>query len=265
MSFFSFAASGAWMPKAREAARKALELDDALDEAHTSLAIIKMYYDWDYACAEYELTRAIALSSGTAQTHMWYGWYLGLMLRFDESFKELQRAQELDPLSDIINCGFGIVLYWSRQPQRAIEQFRKVLELNPDYPLAIGFLAETYEQMGDSASAVATIEKLQHAAKDPLNLGSVGYVYARSGDHLKASKILEEFEQRSNQEYVPALTVAQIYAGLGDKERALAWLDKACSERSVWMTFLKADPKFDLLRSDQRFQDVLRRVGFHGE
>jgi TolB-like protein/Tfp pilus assembly protein PilF/predicted ATPase len=263
MAFFSFA--GEWMPKAREAASKALELDDTLGEAHNSLAIIKMYFNWDYAGAEAEFKRAIALNSGSALIHMWYGWYLGLMGRFDESFKELERAQELDPLSATINSGIGIIFHWSRQPERAIEQFRKVLELNPNYSVASSFLAEAYEQTGDFVSALAIIEKAQQASSDPLTLSTAGYVYAKSGNHHKALEILNKFEQRSNQEYVPALNFAQICAGLGNNEQTLAWLEKACDERAVWMTFLKVDLKFDALRSDPRFAGILRRIRFPAE
>ncbi len=221
-----------------------------------------MYFDWDYAGAEQEFKRAIALNPGSALIHMWYGWYLGLMGRFDESFKEMQGAQELDPLSPTNNSGIGIVFHWSRQPERAIEQFRKVLELNPNYPIACSFLAEAYEQKGDFVSAIATIEKIQQATTDPLTLSIVGYVYAKSGEGRKALEILNEFVKRSNQEYVPALNFAQIYAGLGDNEQALAWLDKACNERAVWIPFLKVDLKFDPLRSDRRFQELLKKVGF---
>lgn len=261
LSFFGFSPSET-MPKAREAASKALDLDDSLGEAHNSLAIIKMYFDWDYTGAEQEFKRAIALNPGSALIHMWYGWYMGLMGRFDESFKEMQRAQELDPLSAANNSGIGIVFHWSRQPERAIEQFRKVLELNPNYPIARSFLAEAYEQKGDFVSAIATIEKMQQAATDPVTLATVGYVYAKSGDRHKALEILNEFVKRSNQESVPAINFAQIYAGLGDKEQALAWLDKACNERAVWIPFLKVDLKFDALRSDPRFQELLKKVGF---
>lgn len=260
MSFFSFAPKE-WMAKASDAARKAFEADDTLGEAHNSLAIIKMYYEWDYAGAEYEFRRAIALNPGSAFIHNWYGWYLGLMGRFDESLREFQRAEELDPLSDTINSGIGIILHWSRQPERAIEQFRNVLELNPNYLLAVCFLAEAYVQQGDFARAIATVERLKQFANDPLMLPIVGYVYAKCGERDKALTILKEFEQHANQEYVPALNFAQVYAGLGDTEQALAWLEQACTERSVWMTVLKVDTKFDLLRSDPRFQDILRRVG----
>lgn len=260
MSFFS-SASGDWMPKAREAVRKSLELDDTLGDAHNSLAIIKMYYEWDYAGAEHEFKRAIALNSGSALIHNWYGWYLGLMGRFDESFKELQRAQELDPLSDRINSGVGIVLHWSGQTDRAIAQLSEVLELKPNYVIALYFAAEAYVQKGDFVSAIAIGERLRQVAANPHTLPTVGYVYAKAGDRNKALEILNDLEKRSNQEYVPALGFAQIYAGLGDSEQALAWLEKACNERSV-MSFLKVDTKFNLLRSDPRFQELLRRVGF---
>jgi serine/threonine protein kinase/TolB-like protein/Tfp pilus assembly protein PilF len=261
MSFFSFAPTE-WMPKAREAAVRALGLDDALGEAHNSLAIIKMYYDWDFTGAESEFRRALALNPGNALIHMWYGWFMGLMGRFDESFKELRRAQEFDPLSDIINSGIGIILHWSRQPERAIEQFRKVLDLNPNYSIAYSFLAEAYEQQGDFASALATIERVRQAADDPHTLSTAAYVYARSGDRHKALEILNELEKRSNQEYVAALHFAQIYAGLGDNEQALMWLARACNERAVWMPFLKVDLNFEPLRSDPRFRELLKKVGF---
>ncbi|MCI0416568.1 protein kinase [bacterium] len=261
LSFYTFSPSET-MPKAREAANKALELDDRLAEAHNSLAIIKMYFDWDYAGAEQEFKRAIALNPGSAPIHMWYGWYLGLMGRFDESFKEMQGAQELDPLSAANNSGIGIVFHWSRQPERAIEQFRKVLELNPNYLIARSFLAEAYEQKGDFVSAIATIEKIHQAETNPLTLSTLGYVYAKSGDRHMALEILNEFVKRSNQEYVPAFNFAQIYAGLGDQSQALAWLEKACNERAVWIPFLKVDLKFDPLRSNPRFQELLKKVGF---
>jgi serine/threonine-protein kinase len=261
LSFFSFS-PGETMSKARDAANKSLELDDGLAEAHNSLAIIKMYFDWDYAGAEMEFKRAISINPGSAVIHMWYGWYLALMGRFDESFNEMQSVDELDPLSATNNSGIGIVYHWSRQPERAIEQFRKVLERNPNYPIACTFLAEAYEQKGDFVSAIATIEKVLQAATDPLTLSTAGYVYAKSGDSHKALEILNEFEKRSNQEYVPAFAFAQIYAGLGDNEQALVWLDKACSERALWIPFLKADLKFEPLRSDPRFQELLKKVGF---
>ncbi len=259
MSFFD--APREWMPKAREAARQALELDDALGNAHNSLAVIKMYYDRDYAGAEHEFKRAIALDPGSAHIHMWYGWYLGLMGRFDEGLKEQRRAQELDPLSDQIDFGIGATFHWSRQPERAIEQYRRVLELNPNLRIAYWFLADAYVEKGDFASAIATIENAPIALNDPVTLSAAAHAYGKAGERRKALEILSELESQSSQEYEQAFHIAQIYLGLGDHEQALAWLEKACDERSVWLIWLGVDPKFDPLRSDPRFEDLLRRVG----
>jgi TolB-like protein/predicted Ser/Thr protein kinase len=263
MSFFG--APREWMPKAKEAARQALELDDTLGNAHNSLAVIKMYYDRDYAGAEHEFKRGIALDPGSAHIHMWYGWYLGLMGRFDEGLKEQRRAQELDPLSDHSNFGIGATFYWSRQPERAIEHFHGVIELNPNFRIAYWFLTDAYVAKGDFASAIATIENAPIALNDPVTLSAAGHAYGKAGERRKALEILSELERQSSQEYELAFHIAQIYLGLGDHEQALAWLEKACDERSIWLIWLGVDPKFDPLRSDPRFQDLLRRVGAAAE
>jgi TolB-like protein/Tfp pilus assembly protein PilF len=260
MSFFSSA--GEWMPKARQAAGKALELDNTLGNAHNSFGVINMYYDRDYAGAEQSFKRAISLDPGSAHIHMWYGWYLALMGRFDEASKEQSRAQELDPLSDLTAFGIGAVFHWSRQPDRAIEQLRRVLDLNPNMPIAYWFLAETHVQKGDFASAIATIENAPIARNDPVMLSAKGFVYAKAGERDKALKILNDLQKLSTQEYQPAFHIAQIYLGLGDREQAFAWLEKACDERSVWLIWLGVDPKFDPLRSDPRFEELLKKINF---
>jgi TolB-like protein/Tfp pilus assembly protein PilF len=259
--FFSFSSSDA-RSRARAAANKALQLDNSVADAHNSQALIKMYLDWDYAAAEDEFKRAIELNPGSASVRMWYGWYLGIMARFDESLIELQRARELDPLSPPNINAIGVVLHWSGQTDRAIEQFKDVLELHPGYPVCLSFLAEAYAQKGDLASALATIEKMQPAAMDPQALAVAGYLYALSGNCDKANNILNQFAELSSHEYLPALNFAQIYVGLGEHERALDSLEKACEERAIWIPFLKVDLKFETLRSDPRFTELLRRAGF---
>ncbi|MGD9561602.1 MAG: tetratricopeptide repeat protein [Pyrinomonadaceae bacterium] len=259
--FFSFS-SGDARQKARNAADKALALDTSLAEAHNSLALIKMYFDWDYPAAEAEFKRAIALNPGSASVRMWYGWFLALMGRFDESLVEMRRGHELDPLSPPNNNAIGVNLHWAGKPERAIAQFLDVLELNPNYTISQSFLAEAYVQAGDLDAAVATIESVHAEAMDPQALAVAGFVYARAGDREKAVGILNEFEQRSTQGNVSALNFAQIYASLGDNEQAFAWLDKALEEQAIWLPFLKVDVKFDPLRPDPRFQALLRRVGF---
>ncbi|MBK9214180.1 MAG: tetratricopeptide repeat protein [Chloracidobacterium sp.] len=259
--FFSFS-SGDARQKARKAADKALALDASLSEAHNSLALIKMYFDWDYPAAEAEFKRAIALNPGNASVHMWYGWFLALMGRFDESLVQSRRGHELDPLSPPNNNAIGVSLHWAGQTERAIAQFLDVLEMNPKYPVSQSFLAEAYVQAGDLNSAMETIEETKPEAMDPQALAVAGYVYARAGKREKAIGILNEFEQRSTQGNVSALNFAQIYASLGDDEQAFAWLDKAIEEQAIWLPFLKVDVKFEPLRSDPRYQALLRRVGF---
>jgi len=261
LSFFSFSVADPG-PRAREAAERALQLDDGLAEAHNSLALIKMYFDWDYAGAEAEFKRAVALNPGSALIHMWYGWYLGLTGRFDESLTELHRARELDPLSAPNNNAIGVVLHWSGETDRAIEQFEDVLELNPNYPVTVAFLAEAYVEKGDLVSAVATIERLASGTMDPQALSVMGYVYARSGDRDKALLIADEFAKRSGADYLPATNFAHIYAGLGDHEEALKWLAKACDDRVTWVPFMRIDPKLAVLRTDPRFRELLKRAGF---
>lgn len=262
MAFFTFSAPGEWIAKAQEAVNAALALDETLGEAHNSLAIIRMYYDRDYPGAERAFKQALALDPGSAHIPMWYAWYLGLMGRFAESFPAYQRALELDPLSEMINTSVGIVSYWAGQSERAITQLQKVLELNPHYSLAQIFLAEVYTQRGDFGAAAALVANLQQSANDPLTLPTVGYVYGKIGAHQSAQEILTALAQRATHEFVSALNFAQIYAGFGDTDQTLAWLEQACDESPIWLTFVKVDPKFDFLRSDPRFQNLLQRIGF---
>jgi Tfp pilus assembly protein PilF len=239
-----------------------LQLDDSLAEGHNSAALIKMYFDWDYAGAEAEFKQAIALSPGSASVHMWYGWFLGLTGRFYDIFQELSKARELDPFSPPNNNAVGVVLHWQGQTDRAIEQFCDVLELTPGYPVTISFLAEAYAKKGDMATAIATIEKIPAASADPQALSVMGYLYAKSGASDKAIEILDQFTERSSREYVPALNFAHIYAGLGDHNQALSSLEKAFDERAIWIPFIKVDVKFDELRSEPRFHELLRKAGY---
>jgi len=184
-----------------------------------------------------------------------------LTRRFDESLEVMKRAQEFDPLSHLIGFGVGAIYFWSGQSERAIDQLQRVVELNPNFRLAYSYLAEAYLEKGDFASAIATFDNAPIALNDPISLSAAAYVYAKAGDRHKALKILNELEKQSSQEYAPAVHIAQIYVGLGDNEQAFAWLEKACDERSVWLIWLGVDPTFNPLRSNPRFEDLLRRVG----
>lgn len=263
LAFFSFSFSSKDAgPKARDAATRALQLDDRLAEAHNSMALIRMYFDWDYRSAEDEFKRAVGLNPGSATVHMWYGWYLALMARFDESLKELKRARELDPLSAPNINAIGVVFHWSRRPERAIAQFQEVLELYPNYAVTLSFLAEAYARTGDLPAAISTIEQIQPAARDPQSLSVMAYLYARSGDRQKAREIIDDLAERSDEGKVPAVILAHFYAGLGDHDQAISWLEEAREERSAWLAFLEVDVKFDALRADARFQQLRESVGF---
>ncbi len=253
------------MPKAKAAATKALQLDDTLAEAHTSLASVLTKYDWDWPGAEKEFKRAIELNPRYAEAHEWYGaWYLVPMGRLQEAIAEEKRAQELDPVSLIINFELGIVLYYAREYDQAIEQFRKTLELNPNFRHAQTYLAAAYGQKGMYEQAVAGLQKsltLPGGTAWPPTMSELGYAYGVSGRKDEARKVLNEMKQLAQQRYVSAHDVALIYMGLGEKDLAFTWLEKAYEERSFLLPNIKAEPRLDSLRSDPRFQDLLRRIG----
>ena len=262
LSFFSSA--GDWMPKAQQAARTALELDDALGEAHNALAVILMYYDHDFVGAEREFKEAIALDPANARFHNWYGWYLGLMGRFEEALKEMRYALDLDPLSELINFGIGAIYHWARQPERAIEYFQRILALNPSFSLAFWFLVDAYLAKGDLDSAVATIENSPIKRFDPVTLSTLGYAYAKAGNREKAEEIIADFERQLDRDNETPFYIAQVYLGLGDKERSLEWLERAVEAQSFWLFPLGRDPKFDPLRSEPRFNKLLERLNLPG-
>ena len=255
---------GEKMPKAKAAAMRALELDDTMAEAHTALARTLTIYDWDWIGAEKEFKRAIVLNPRYAVAHEWYGTYFEMLGRYDESIAERKRAQELDPLSLIINFELGTAFYYGRDYDRAIEQFQKTLELDPNFPPVYPFLAAAYEQKGMYDQAVAGFQKgiTQRGGTEwSFSKSGLGHIYAVSGKSREARTVLDELKQLSQKEYVPADGIALIYAGLGDKEAAFAWLEKAYEEHAFKMAFLKVEPRWDNLRADPRYRDLLRRIG----
>ena len=258
MSFF--ASPNEWMPKAKEAAGKALELDDRLGNAHNSLAVTMMYYDRDFTGAEAEFKRALALDPGSAHIQMWYGWFLGLTRRFAEGIDRMQRARELDPLSHLIGFGIGAIYFWSGQLDQAIVQLSRVIELNPSFPLTYSYLAEALVEKGDFAAAVSTIENAPAPLDDPVSASAVAYVYAKAGQRDRAHEMLHELERPEGQAEALSVQIAQIYVGLGDYDQAVNWLEKAFDTSSVWLIWLGVEPTFAALRSDRRFADLLDRL-----
>jgi TolB-like protein/tetratricopeptide (TPR) repeat protein len=252
------------MPRAKAAALKALEIDDTLAEAHTSLAYAKLYYDWDWVGAEQGFQQALALNPNYATAHHWYHEYLVAMRRFEEDRIEIRRAQELDPLSLIINTDVGWGLYFARCYDQAIEQLGRTLDIEPGFAVARLILGQCYQQKGLFDDGVAETQKaitLLGDSPPALAIGALGHTYAVSGRRAEALKALQQLRERSQRRYVPAYSLAIIYAGLGEKDQAFAWLQTACEERYDRLIYLNVDPLVDSLRADPRFTELRRRVG----
>lgn len=253
---------GEAMPKAREAAVRALEIDEKLAEAHTSLAYVKLFYDWDWTAAEREFKRAIELNPNYATAHYWYSLYLMRMNNNEESIAQSLRAQELDPLSISINTNVGRALCIARKYDAAIEQLKKTLELDPDsiWPHYLTGLA--YEQKGNYSQAIAEFQRVDTLSKSsPFSQAMLGRSYAVSGNRKEATRILAELTKQSKQKHISPYFIAIIYAGLDNKDQALVWLEKAYNERSNQLVYLDVEPIFDSFRSDPRFQNLSKRIG----
>ena len=246
--------------KAKEAALRALELDDALAEAHVSLGRVKMNFDWEWPAAEREFRRAIELNPSYAEAHHIYAHYLMAMKRPAEAFAESKRYLELDPLSLAANYHFGWHYLYARQYDEALAQLLRTAEMDPNFVGTHLYLGWVYEQKGMYAEAIATFQKSIELSTSPLMLASLGHAYAIAGRRSEAQKILVQLDNLSKQRYVSAYDRAIIYAGLGESEQALAWLERAYQEHSQFMIYLNTDPRFDSLRNNARFQDLSQRL-----
>jgi serine/threonine protein kinase/tetratricopeptide (TPR) repeat protein len=256
---FGLVAPTETFPKAKEAAQKALELDDTLAEAHVSLASIKTFYGWDYAGAERESLRAIELNPGYAHAHYVYGFSLLYTGKLDRAIAEEKRSVELDPVSVPFSRGLGMALYYSRADDAAIEQLRKTLELDPNFVTARHYLGMAYVQKSMVKEGIAEFEKaLAISPGDTWALSELGHAYGVAGTRAEAQKVLDQLSDLSKHKYVAAMFEARIYVGLGEKDKAFEWLEKAYQEGLLYGA--KVDSVFDPLRSDPRFADLLRRM-----
>ena len=249
--------------RAKQAASRALQLDDSLAEAHASLGYVKWALDWDWTGAEQEYKRAIELDPGYATAHQWYSLFLAGMGRPDEAITEARRAQENDPVSLTVRAAAGMVFYLCRAYDDAIEQCKGALEMDPSFYLAHLYLSWVYDQEGRHEEAIVEARAaVDLSGGAVLPLSSLAFSHVLSGDRSSAKQILTDLDAVSGRTYVPAVYSAVIHTALGETDAAFDWLERAYDERSNWLTLLKVDPKVDCLRSDPRFQDLMRRVGF---
>ncbi len=245
--------------KSKAAALKALELDDSLASAHNALGNLKLLYEWDWSGAGGEFKRAVELNPGEAGFHGDYGAYLVATGRFDEALLEMKRAQELDPRSVFTNWGVGLTLAMWRKYDQAIAEWERLTQMDPsEHHVGLGF---SYMLKGMFVDAIRQCQKAD--LHDGVNLSLLGYAYAASGKKVEALKILEELKEKLEQRQVSPSEIALVYAGLGEKDQAFAWLQMAYEEHNggFWMIFLKVLPLFDNLRSDPRYNLLLKKMG----
>jgi tetratricopeptide (TPR) repeat protein len=262
LTAYSAAPATLYMPQARAAALRALELDERSAEAHTALALIVQNQDWDWKTSEKEFRRAIELNPNYATAHQWYAEHLMWLGRFDEALKESDKARQLDPLSLIIATDHGAILFFSKQYDKAIEQFRSVLQKEPNFDRAVGLITYAYVEKGMFAQAWAEANVVRHLYGEGSSYWAwLAYIYGRSGQPEKARRELEKLKNISRHERQNVLTMLWAHLGTGNKEEALADLEKGYSEHYSILATLKVEPAFDPLRSDPRFQDLMRRVG----
>ncbi len=250
------------LPKARAAATRALELDDRLAEAHSSVAFVKMFYDWDWAGAEREFRRTFELNPNYSIARQWYAMELAALGRHEEAVRETERGLQIDPLSLSINATSSLLRYFVRQYDEGLEQGLATVELDPNFFASHFVSALALEQKGQLEKAIAEFKaSADLSGRWPLFVAGYGHACAAAGDRDEARKVVAELRDTSVRKYVSSFAVAAVYAGSGDKDLTLDWLEKAHDERATWMIFLNVHPYFDFLRSEPRFQNLIRKIG----
>ncbi len=263
---YGFAAPNDVMPKAKEAALKALSIDDSNAEAHLSLGMVNFRFDWDWKGAEKHLKRAIELNHGYYVAHYLYTIYLLIMGRFDAAFAEARIARQLTPLSPDVHFSVGVLLYASGQNEEAIEHFRHTVAMDAKFSLVHVVLGLTFKRKGRIDEAISEFKQaLAIAGRLPLWCGFLGQMYGLAGKPEKTVEILNELHAKAKHTYVPPVAFAAVYAGLGKIDDAFLWLEKAIEDRDGFLIHLKIASVFDSLRSDKRFSDILARVGLPGD
>jgi eukaryotic-like serine/threonine-protein kinase len=249
-------------PKARDAATKALELDDTLVEAHAALGEVKLSYDWDFVGAERQLRRALEINPSNSNAHKVNGLYLVSMARFDDALAEMKRAQELDPLSLELTIAIADVFYFERQYDQAIAQYQKALDIDLNSGLSYWAMGRTLTAKGKYNEAIPLLQKsIPLSGDSPDEPAELARTYALAGSRNEALAILNQLERLSERKHISPSVIAAIYGALGDKDQAFAWLNKAVAERDFILVLLKVEPMFDPLRDDPRFTALVKRVG----
>ena len=246
--------------KTKQMAKRALELDESLGEAHATLGLISQNFDRDWGGAESEFRRAIELNPNYATAHQWYGEHLALRGRFDEGLEEMKIARDLDPLSLVIIKDMGEVYYAARKYDQAIGFYRKALDMDSHFILARRYLAMAYLQKREFSSAIAELETVTQEEENPDTMAELAYAYALSGRREEAKKVLHGLKGISERRSMQAFDYALIYTGLGNKDQAFEWLERACREHAGPLAGLGVDPRWDSLRTDHRFADLMGRV-----
>jgi tetratricopeptide (TPR) repeat protein len=248
-------------PKAKVAAMKALAIDETLVEAHDALGWIKMTCDWDWPGSDREFKRALEIKPNDGTARMQYGNYFEAMGRLDEAIALRRRALESEPLSLILSAVLGRALYEARHYDEAMEELRKTLDMDPSFVQAHLYMGWVYEQKGMFAEAIAELRQaLSGSGGAPLYVSALGHAYAISGQTRMAEESLARLTEQSKQRYVGPYDLAVIYAGLKERDQTWKYLELAYQDPSYWILFLRIDPRFDSIRGDPRYQDLLRRM-----
>jgi eukaryotic-like serine/threonine-protein kinase len=263
LGFYAYAAPREVFPRAKAAALRALEIDGTLTQARASLAYGRLYYDWDWSAAEREFKEVIERNPMYATGRLYYGNYLTVMGRFTEAAGQFAKARELEPLSLIINNSVGWTLYFARQYEEAVEALRRTLEIDAHFGRTHAMLGQSYLQLGRLQEAISEFQSASElTGASPLYHAMLGHAFAVTGDFSEAHKVLSHLQEQAAQSYVSAYCFAEIYLGLGDRDQAIAWLEKAYEERARTLVMLNVEPELDPVRSDTRFHSLLGRMNF---
>ena len=250
------------MPRAVAAATKALEIDDHLAEAHISLAYASLTYDWDWTAATSHFDRARELNASAVENHAYYPFYLTVGRRPEEAIRAAERALARDPLSASLSHNRAVQLSLAGKYDSAIDECRRTIDLDPSFAVAYEVMAASYGAKGMYREALSLIENASRLnPRNAMSLALLGYVRASLKQDREARQVLEQLATSAQQRYIPALAFAVVHVGLDEKDQAFAWLEKAYEERANRLAYLAFEPTWARLRSDPRFDDLLRRIG----